>query len=55
MATGRLVAVRDSAETVVVPLSATLGPGSYTVRYRVVGRDGHPIAGSFAFTVEAAR
>ncbi|MFF2775451.1 copper resistance protein CopC [Streptomyces sp. NPDC058052] len=30
-----------------------IGPGRYTVGYRVVSADGHPVAGSFTFTVKA--
>ncbi|MGA5215275.1 copper resistance CopC family protein [Streptomyces cinereoruber] len=31
-----------------------LGPGRYTVGYRVASADGHPVAGSYTFTVKAA-
>ncbi len=31
-----------------------LPPGEYTVGYRVVSADGHPITGSYTFTVTAA-
>lgn len=37
----------------VQPLS-DVGPGDYEVIWRVTSSDGHPISGSFAFTVEAA-
>lgn len=36
------------------PLAATLAAGSYTVAYRVVSVDGHPVQGSFTFTIAAA-
>lgn len=32
----------------------TLGPGTYTVRYRVLSVDGHVVEGAFRFTVRAA-
>ena len=51
VATGKPSADATSAETMVVPVTGRLEPGSYTVRYRVAGRDGHPIAGVFAFTL----
>ncbi|MEO0913161.1 MAG: copper resistance CopC family protein [Pseudomonadota bacterium] len=31
---------------------ATLAPGTYTVEWRGISDDGHPVDGSFAFTVE---
>lgn len=35
------------------PLTAGLAAGSYTVAYRVVSVDGHPVQGSFTFTITA--
>ncbi|MGW4051209.1 copper resistance CopC family protein [Streptomyces sp. NPDC004779] len=35
-----------------LPVRPGLGPGRYTVGYRVVSADGHPVAGSFTFTVK---
>jgi hypothetical protein len=32
----------------------TLGPGPYTVKYRVLSVDGHVVEGSFRFTVRAS-
>ena len=32
----------------------TLGPGTYTVRYRVLSVDGHVVEGSFRFTVRVS-
>lgn len=37
--------------TVSAPWPAELGDGAYTVNYRVVSDDGHPVSGSFSFTV----
>ena len=47
--TGALTA--ESGATVLVPVARTLAPGSYTVKFRVAGSDGHPMGGSFTFTV----
>lgn len=33
-------------------LAGELAPGEYTVGWRVVAQDGHPVSGSFTFTVE---
>lgn len=60
------VRVQDAAGAVVVdadPFVAgavvtqpmpTVPPGAYTVTWRVVSTDGHPIEGTFAFTVASA-
>ncbi len=37
-----------------VAVPERLSAGSYTVGYRVVSADGHPITGSYSFTVTAA-
>lgn len=36
------------------PIGATLPPGRYTVAWRVVASDGHPISGTYRFRVEGA-
>lgn len=41
--------------TVVQPLPATLGAGRYTVAYRIVSADGHPVTGRVRFTVGATQ
>jgi methionine-rich copper-binding protein CopC len=48
----RLAANDD--KTVMVPVSAALTPGRYTVRWQVTGDDGHPVRGEFTFEVLAA-
>ncbi|MET8907568.1 copper resistance CopC family protein [Micromonospora sp. NPDC004551] len=51
---GRKVAAGEPAITasaVTVPITGTLPNGSYTVAYRVVSADGHPVQGSYRFTV----
>lgn len=52
--TGRAVPVQPevTGPTVVVPLPTDLPAGEVAVRYRVVSRDGHPIAGQIAFVQE---
>lgn len=34
-----------------VPLTGAVKPGSYTVAYRVVSADGHPVTGEFGYTL----
>jgi methionine-rich copper-binding protein CopC len=41
--------VRVDGDTVVQPLGALPAPGTYTVRWRVVSVDGHPVSGQYAF------
>jgi hypothetical protein len=50
---GAPVATQDR-KALELTLSATLAPGSYTVRYRVIAVDGHVLEGSFTFRVVAA-
>lgn len=40
-------------DVLVLPLSETLGNGSYTVSWTTAGPDGHPIRGTFDFTVDS--
>lgn len=46
-------ALGDSGRTVRSGIPTTLAAGTYTVSWRVAGRDGHPVAGKFRFTVGA--
>jgi methionine-rich copper-binding protein CopC len=48
--TGKPAAGSDSL-SLTIPISSKLADGRYTVRWRAAGRDGHPAAGDFAFTV----
>jgi copper transport protein len=41
--------------TLVGSVGGALTHGSYKVSWRVVSADGHPVGGSFSFTIEAAR
>lgn len=43
-----------SGHEVTLALDPTSPAGRYTVGYRVVSADGHPVSGSYSFTVEAA-
>lgn len=36
-----------------LPITGELADGAYTVAYRVVSEDGHPVQGSYEFTVDA--
>lgn len=40
--------------TVTQPIGGTLPNGEYTVAWRVVSSDGHPIQGTYAFTVKGS-
>ena len=48
---GRVAHDSSANQVVVVPVTSALKPGSYTVKYRVAGHDGHPMGGSYVFTV----
>ena len=41
-------------KTLVATLKAPVGPGRYTVNWQAAGADGHPMRGSYAFTVASA-
>lgn len=47
--TGTVQATTDR-QTVTIPITSA-GPGAYSIVYRVVSADGHPISGQLAFTV----
>ncbi|MEV4994091.1 copper resistance CopC family protein [Streptomyces niveus] len=51
---GAAGAPRVTGRTVTLPVNPGLPAGSYTVGYRVVSADGHPVTGSYRFTVEEA-
>lgn len=50
---GPVVATPGDPFTLGVALPATIGPGTWTVAWRVSSGDTHPVAGSFAFSVGA--
>ena len=41
----------DSATVIVAAVTGPLAPGTYTVEWQVAGRDGHPVRGSYRFTI----
>jgi copper transport protein len=43
----------DSGSTATVPLRAGLADGTYTVAWRAVSQDSHPVTGAFTFSVGA--
>jgi methionine-rich copper-binding protein CopC len=51
-ALGEVAADTKAPEAVVIPVTKPLAAGAYTVKYRVAGPDGHPMGGSFAFSVK---
>lgn len=58
-ANGRAIALAkpvlaEAGRTVRAGIPTTLAAGTYTVSWRVAGRDGHPVAGKFRFTVGGA-
>ncbi|MFJ2784772.1 MULTISPECIES: copper resistance protein CopC [unclassified Streptomyces] len=53
--TAALGAPRVSGREVSLALRPDALAGRYTVGYRVVSADGHPVSGSYTFTVEASR
>ncbi|MFG1805316.1 copper resistance CopC/CopD family protein [Streptomyces sp. NPDC049040] len=44
---------KDSGSTATVALRAGLGNGTYTVAWKAVSQDSHPVAGAFTFSVGA--
>lgn len=44
----------DEGRSVVMAIGSPLAPGTYTVSWQVVGRDGHPVRGKFTFVVTPA-
>jgi copper transport protein len=45
---------RPSDSSVAVNLDSNLPAGTYTVTWRVISADSHPVAGAFVFSVKAA-
>lgn len=48
--------VADSADnkTLVAPIKTPMGDGAYVVTWQAAGADGHPMRGTFTFTVDAS-
>lgn len=49
--TGKEKLKPSSDRTLVVPLSSPLNPGTYTVKWQALSKDGHKTHGSYHFTV----
>ena len=44
-------ALAEGDKTLTIPVSDTLAPGKYTVKWHVLSTDGHKTNGSYSFTV----
>ena len=51
VAVGAVAADAADPKTLVATIKAPVGPGRYTVNWQAAGADGHPMRGSYAFTV----
>lgn len=51
IALGKFSATGEGNATVVAPIIGTLAAGKYTVAWEIAGEDGHPVDGTFTFTV----
>ena len=54
VALGAVAADAADPKTLVAAFKAPVGPGRYTVNWQAAGADGHPMRGSYAFTVAAS-
>ncbi|MBC7562297.1 MAG: copper homeostasis periplasmic binding protein CopC [Gemmatimonadaceae bacterium] len=54
VALGAVVADAADPKTLVATLKAPVGQGRYTVNWQAAGADGHPMRGSYTFTVAAS-
>ncbi len=54
VALGKLEIVGKDRVTVVAPITGIVLRGTYTVEWQIAGEDGHPVVGTFAFTVTDA-
>ena len=52
IAMGIISLAKDDESTLIVPVSAPLAAGAYTVDWHVLSRDGHKTHGSYRFTVK---
>lgn len=51
IAMGPVAIPKDSPRVAIAPISEVLAAGVYTVQWQFGGRDGHPVRGTFKFTV----
>ena len=54
VATGTATRGREANAPVTIPITGTVGPGTYHVAWRAMARDDHVVRGTFAFTVAPA-
>ncbi|WP_460370738.1 copper resistance CopC family protein, partial [Actinocorallia lasiicapitis] len=47
--------VETKGNVVTLPVTSRLPPGSYTVAWRIVSADGHPVQDTYRFTVEGVQ
>lgn len=52
METEKPKAADTTGKRIRVELDSKLGPGKYSVNWRTLSRDGHAVAGKFAFTID---
>jgi len=52
VAIGAASLAKSEDSTLVVPVSTTLGAGTYTVDWHILSKDGHKTQGSYTFTVK---
>lgn len=50
---GRVASDSADRKTLVASLTTPMGAGAYTVTWQAAGADGHPMRGSYTFTVDA--
>jgi methionine-rich copper-binding protein CopC len=55
VALGKLHADSADAMQLVASITTPLSPGAYSLAWRTMGADGHPVRGSFAFVMRAAK
>jgi methionine-rich copper-binding protein CopC len=51
---GAIAADPKDGKTLSVAITGKMAPGRYTVRWKIAGDDGHPVNGTYAFTVDAS-
>jgi methionine-rich copper-binding protein CopC len=51
---GRVAQAGDNPAAISVPVTGTLRPGTWEVRWRTTARDGHVVRGSYRFTFRPA-
>lgn len=49
---GAVAELAGEKNAITAPIEGALKPGAYVVQYRTAGTDGHPLRGSYGFTVK---